>query len=102
MHNPAFMVAVSKDDEHNEFCGGTTFYKTADGTVVFLTEAESYYHRDPAFANYSQLEFECTYNPKTSHHWQKNLTTVKAVNPGPVFNLDQIIHCMHPMWVSFA
>ncbi len=53
------MAAVSKDDEHNEFCGGTTFYKTADGTIVFLTHARSYYHRGPAFANYSQLEFEC-------------------------------------------
>ncbi len=33
---------------------------------------------------------------------KKNLTTVKAVKPGPVSNLDQVIHCMHPMWVSFA
>ena len=52
------MAAVSKDDEHNEFCGGTTSYNTAYGTVVFLTQAKSYYHRGPAFANYSQLEFE--------------------------------------------
>jgi hypothetical protein len=55
----AVMEAVSKDDEHNEFCGGTTSYKTADGTVVFLTHAKSYYHWGPEFANYSQLEFEC-------------------------------------------
>ena len=55
----AVMAAVSKDDEHNEFCGGTTSYKTADGTVVFLTQAKSYYHWGPAFTNYSQLEFEC-------------------------------------------
>ncbi len=40
----AVMVAVSKDDEHNEFCGGTTSYKIADGTVVFLTQAKSYYY----------------------------------------------------------
>jgi hypothetical protein len=49
----AVMVAVSKDDDHNEFCGGTTSYKTADGTVIFLTQAKSYYHQGPAFANYS-------------------------------------------------
>jgi hypothetical protein len=38
----AFMTTVSKDDEHNEFCVGTTSYKTVDGTVVFLTQAKSY------------------------------------------------------------
>ncbi len=27
--------------------------------VVFLTQAESYHHHGPAFAHYSQLEFEC-------------------------------------------
>jgi hypothetical protein len=53
------MAAVSKDDEHNEFRGGTTSYKTADGTVVFLTQAKSYSHWVPVFTNYSQLEFEC-------------------------------------------
>jgi hypothetical protein len=98
----AVMVAVSKDDEHNEFYGGTTSYKTAEGTVVFLTQAKSYYHQSPAFTNYSQLEFECIIKLKTSHHWQKNLTTVEAVNPGLVPNLDQVIHCMRPMWVSCA
>ncbi len=38
----AVMAAVSKDDEHKEFGEGTTSYKTADGTVVFLTQAKSY------------------------------------------------------------
>jgi hypothetical protein len=32
-------------------------YKTTDGKVVFLTQAKSYHHRGPAFAQYSQLEF---------------------------------------------
>ncbi len=36
----AVMAAVSKDDKHNEFCGGTTSYKTADGTVVFFIQAK--------------------------------------------------------------
>jgi hypothetical protein len=54
----AVMEAVSKDDKHNEFCKGTTSYKTAGGTVVFLTQAKSYYHQGPALANYSQLESE--------------------------------------------
>jgi hypothetical protein len=37
----AVMEAVWKDDDHNEFCGGTNSYKTKDGKVVFLTQAES-------------------------------------------------------------
>ena len=48
-----------KDDDHDEFCGGANSYKTTGGKIVFLTQAESYHHRGPAFAHYSQLEFEC-------------------------------------------
>ncbi len=55
----AVMDAVWKDDDHDEFCGGTNSYKTTDGKVVFLTQAESYHHHGPVFAHYSQLEFEC-------------------------------------------
>ncbi len=40
----AAMEAVWKDDDHNEFCGGTNSYKTTDGKVVLLTQAESYHH----------------------------------------------------------
>ncbi len=53
------MEAVWKDDDHNEVCGGAHSNKTKDGKVVLLTQAESYHHRGPAFAHYSQLEFEC-------------------------------------------
>ncbi len=53
------MEAVWKDDDHNEFCGGTNSYKTTYGKVVFLTQAESYHNCGPAFAHFSQLEFEC-------------------------------------------
>ena len=62
MHNPVLMQsweAVMKDDDHDEFCGGANSYKTTGGNIVFLTQAESYHHRGPAFAHYSQLEFEC-------------------------------------------
>jgi hypothetical protein len=55
----AVMVAVSKNEDHNKSCGGTTLYKTDYDTVVFLTQAELYYHHLPAFTNYLQLEFEC-------------------------------------------
>ena len=55
----AVMEAVWKDDDHDEVYGGANSYKTTDGKVVFLTQAESYQHRGPAFACYSQLEFEC-------------------------------------------
>jgi hypothetical protein len=55
----AVMVAVPKDDQHNDTCGGTNSYKTVEGKVIFLTQAESYCHSGLAFANYSQLEIEC-------------------------------------------
>ncbi len=55
----AVMEAVWKDHDHIEVCGGANSYKTTDGKVVFITQAESYHHRGPAFAQYSQLEFEC-------------------------------------------
>jgi hypothetical protein len=55
----AVMEAVWKDDDHDEFSGGANSYKTTDGKVVFLTQAESYHHRGPAFAHYFQVEFEC-------------------------------------------
>ncbi len=54
----AVMEAVWKDDDQDEVCGGTNSYKTTDGKVVFLIKAESYHHHGPAFAHYSQLEFE--------------------------------------------
>jgi hypothetical protein len=53
------MLNAWKDDDHDEFCGGANSYKTTDGKVVFLTQAESYHHHGPAFAHYSQLEFMC-------------------------------------------
>jgi hypothetical protein len=55
----AVMEAVWKDDDQDEVCGGANSYKTTDGKVVLLTQAESYHHRGLAFAHYSQLEFEC-------------------------------------------
>ncbi len=55
----AVMEAVWKDDDYDQVGGGANSYKTTDGKVVFLTQAESYHHRGPAFAHYSQLEFEC-------------------------------------------
>jgi hypothetical protein len=36
----AVIEAVWKDDDHNEVCGGANSYKTTDGKVVLLTQAE--------------------------------------------------------------
>jgi hypothetical protein len=55
----AVMEAAWKDDDHDEFCECANSYKTTDGKVVFLTQAESYHHCCLMFAHYSQLEFEC-------------------------------------------
>ena len=54
------MAAVAKYDEHNKTCDETNSYKTAEGQVVFLTQAESYCHCGPAFIEYSWLEIEST------------------------------------------
>ncbi len=42
----AVMEAAWKDDDHNKVCGGANSYKTTDGKVIFLTQAESY-HVEP-------------------------------------------------------
>jgi hypothetical protein len=52
------MEAVWNDDEHDEFRGDAKSYKTTDGKVVFLTQAESYHHCGLAFAHFSQLEYK--------------------------------------------
>jgi hypothetical protein len=62
IHNPVLMQSWKQFGKmmiRMRFCGGANSYKTTDGKVVFLTQAESYHHCGPAFAHYSQLEFEC-------------------------------------------
>jgi hypothetical protein len=92
----AIMAAVSKDEDHNESCGGTTSYKTDDGTVVFLTQAESYHHRGPAFANYSQLEFECIVQlqPKTSSNMNCNKNRGRKPRPGFELGSDHLLYAV--------
>jgi hypothetical protein len=92
----AVMVAVSKNDEHNEFCGGTTSYKTADGTVVFLTQAKSYYHWGLAFASYSQLEFECIIQLQNKSSSAKKSDDSRSHKPRPGFQLGS----GHPLYAS--
>ncbi len=87
------MEAVWKDENHNEFCGGANSYKTTYGKVVFLTQAESYHHRGPEFANYSQLEFECILQfQEKVKLWEKAELANKSSKdhgpkPRPTFNL---------------
>ncbi len=68
----------------------------ADGTVVFLTQAESYYHWGPAFANYSQLEFECIIQiqDKSSSAKTSNKSWGRKHRPG--FQLGS----GHPLYAS--
>ncbi len=88
------MEAVWKDDDHDEFCGGANcYYKIKDGKVVFLTQAESYHHRGPAFAHYSQLEFECIIHlqEKVQHQEKAELpnksSKYRGHKPRPTFPL---------------
>ncbi len=74
----AVMEAIWKDDDHDEVCGGANSYKTTDGKVVFLTQAESYHHRGPAFAHYSQLEFKCIVQLQEKVHQEKAELTNKS------------------------
>jgi hypothetical protein len=89
----AVMEAVWEDDDHNEFCGGKSSYKTMDGKVVFLTQAESYHLCDPAFANHSQLEFECIIQLQEKVQLQEKAELANKSSkdcghkPRPTFNL---------------
>ncbi len=85
----AVMEAVPKDDDHNECCGGANSYKTTDGKVVFLTQAESYHHRGPAFAHYSQLEFECIVQLQEKVQHQKKAKLSNKSSKIVVVNQDQ-------------
>ncbi len=64
-HNPALMQAWQQSPKmiwtqwvlwRNHFLQDSLWH------FLFLTQAELYYHRGPAFANYSQLEFNASYN----------------------------------------
>jgi hypothetical protein len=98
----AVMDAVWKDDDHNEFCGGANSYKTTDGKVVFLTQADLYHHCGPAFANYSQLEFECIIQLQEKVQLQEKAElTIKSSKdrghkPRPTFPLG----INHPLYTS--
>jgi hypothetical protein len=98
-----FMEAVWKDDEHDEFCGGANSYKTTDGMVVFLTQAESYHHHGPAFAHCSGLEFECIVQLQEKVQLQaKAELKIKSTKDcgcyqDQVLTWELIIHCIHFM-----
>jgi hypothetical protein len=98
----AVMEAVWKDDDHGEFCGGTNSFITMDGKVVFLTQAESYHHRSPAFAHYFQLEFECIVQLQENVQLQEKAELTnksskdRGCKPRPPFNLG----INHPLYTS--
>ncbi len=89
----AVIEAVWKDDDHDELCGGANSYKTTDGKVVFLTQAESCHHHGPVFACYSQLEFECIIQlqEKVQHQEKAELSNKSSKDcgrkPRPTFPL---------------
>jgi hypothetical protein len=90
------MVAASKDDEHKKFCRGITSYMTADGTVVFLTQDEPYFHQGLAFANHSQLEFEDIIQLQDKASLAQNFDNSQGRKPGPCFQLGS----GHPLYAS--
>ncbi len=96
------MEAVWKDDDHDEVCEGTNSYKTMDGKVGFLTQAESYHHCGPAFAHYSQLEFECIVQLQVKVQLQEKAESTRKSSkdfcrrPRPTFNLGT----HHPLYTS--
>jgi hypothetical protein len=67
-----------------------------------LTQAESYHHRGPAFAHYSQLEFECIIQLQEKVHLQEKaeLTNKSSKDcgrkPSPTFKLG----INHPLYTS--
>ena len=63
----AVMAAISKDENYNKSCGGTTLYKMADGTVVLLTQADSYHHCGPT------LQIIHKWNPSALYNSKRNI-----------------------------
>jgi len=92
----AVMAAFSKDDEHNETCGGTNSYKMPEGKVVFLTQAELYRHRGPVFADYSQLEFESIVQLQDKPTPSKNTKSDRGRKPQSSF----LLGVNHPLYSS--
>jgi hypothetical protein len=98
----AVIEAVWKDDDRDEFGGGANSYNTTDDKVVFLTQAESYHHRGPAFAHYSQLKFECIIQlqEKVQRQEKAELSNKslkdRGRKPRPTFPLG--LH--HPLYTS--
>ena len=85
----AVKEAVWKDDDHNEFCGGANSYITTDGKVVFLTQAESYHHRGPAFAHYSHWNSNASSNFKKKSNIRKRQNCQTNHQKIMVVNQDQ-------------
>jgi hypothetical protein len=102
----AVKEAVWKDDDHDEFCGGTNSYKTMLGKVVFLTQAESYHHCDSSRSSVCSL-FSVRFcvgivqiQEKVQLQEEAKLTNKSSKDcgciPRPTFNLE--IH--HPLYTS--
>ena len=46
------------DAQEQESCGGTRMFKLSDGKIIYLSQAESYYHRGSHFTSFNELEFD--------------------------------------------
>ena len=93
----AVIEAAWKDDDHDEFCGGTNSYKTTDSKVVFLTQAESYHH-----CGYSQLEFECIVQLQEKVQLQENaeLSNKSSKDRGRKLRPTFPLGINHPLYTS--
>jgi hypothetical protein len=97
MHNPALMQSWRQSPKMmNTMSFVEEPYKTADGTVVFLTQAKSYYHRGPAFAHYSQSEFECIIQLQDKSSLAKKSDDSQGHKPRLGFQLGS----GHPLYAS--
>ncbi len=98
----AVMEAVWKDDDHDEFCGGANSYKSMDGKLVFLTQAESNHHCGLAFAHCSQLEFECIIQlqEKVQLLEKAELTNKSSRDHGRKPRLTFNLGINHPLYTS--
>lgn len=62
----------------------------------FSTHAESYHHRGPPFANYSQLEFECIVHLPEKTSLKMNCDEKRGSKSRPSFQLGS----SHPLYAS--
>ncbi len=105
MHNPVLMQSWKQFGKMMitmSFVEAQNSYNTTGSKIVFLTQAESYHHCGPAFAHYSQLEFECIIQlqEKVQHQEKAELSNKSSKDCGHKPRATFPLGINHPLYAS--